>query len=132
MHLGKTATLSSDKYRADLPRGISEDIPLVVFVSPLSEKIIILGKKKKKNSCPPCNNLLISTCQTRRKLSPYKRHQVLPSLRVTQCDSERDLDSPGEKLPGCSALTLASLPTPPLPGRINTITERGVDKSFPF
>lgn len=41
-------------------------------------------KTKQNNSCPFCNNLLTSTCQTRRNYPPqYKRHQALPSLKVT-------------------------------------------------
>lgn len=59
--------------------------------SPVCLTLIILLQKKKRelfwkkqtNSCPFCNSLLTSTCQTRGSHPPrYKRHQVLPTLQV--------------------------------------------------
>lgn len=59
--------------------------------SPICLTLIILLQKKKlfwkkqnqNNSCPFCNNLLNSTCQTRGNYLPrYKRHQALYSLTV--------------------------------------------------
>lgn len=44
-----------------------------------------LFRKEQTNSCPFCNSLLTSACQTRASHPPpYKRHQVLPTLKVAR------------------------------------------------
>lgn len=44
-----------------------------------------LFRKEQTNSCPFCNSLVTSTCQTRGSHPPrYKRHQVLPTLKVAR------------------------------------------------
>lgn len=64
MHVGKIATLSCDKYRADRLICIPEDICLISFTE------IIGGKQNKTNSpVVPVTALLPSTCQTRSVLS---------------------------------------------------------------
>lgn len=47
------------------------------------KKKLFWKKQNQNNSCPFCNNLLNSTCQTRGNYLPrYKRHQALYSLTV--------------------------------------------------
>lgn len=44
-----------------------------------------LFRKEQTNSCPFCNSLVTSTCQTRGSHPPrYKRYQVLPTLKVAR------------------------------------------------
>lgn len=134
MHLGKTATLSCDKYRADPPRSIS---------SLLSQSFLLCKnnhferKRKQSNSCPPCNDLVPSTCQTREKLSPavqkapgaalIKRKPVgqqggrdSPALRAAR--SSQGLPPPAQLGPWCWASA----------GSANTVTGRDVNNSLLF
>lgn len=59
-------------------------LPICLIRITLLQTRIIWKKQNENNSCPFCNNLLTSTCQTIGNYPPwYKRHQALPSLKET-------------------------------------------------
>lgn len=148
MHLGKIATLSCDKYRADLPGSLCEDIPFVSVLSHLHNCLFWKKQKKKPKKAKqvlPCmyqpSNL---TCQTRKKLPIAVQEAwgaaLIKSSLVWQ---QGRLDSPAlrgcQEFPSTHLLLLCCWQVPglcdgpsALPGSRNTLTECGVNNSLFF
>lgn len=80
------ADLSCDTYEADPPRSMPEDS------SHLLSQPYLQHKNTWKTKSPPCSLLQPTNISLSNKgkviFLPYKRHQVLPLLRGSQCDSE--------------------------------------------
>lgn len=66
------------------PQEYTGRLPICLILIILLQTRIIWKKQNQNNSCPFCNNLLTCTCQTIGNYPPrYRRHQALPSLKVT-------------------------------------------------
>lgn len=119
IHLGKTATLSCDKYRADHLISISEDIHLISFTETLGGK---------QNSSPPCNCLHPLHLSNKEQITygSMKGIKSFPPYVIIKVSN-------GEACPGVptthTCLPAPALPAYPLPhdeppaGSVNTISE---------